>query len=404
MMKPILSCCALLSSTLLLASCGGSSALSAAEGTATAEPRVERGVIRSRLLLTGELKAAESVLLKTPNTESWQLQIRWLVEDGVPVRAGDKVAEFDSSQLGSRLERLRASQIEASIQLSSLRARLAADLDAAEFAVESQRGALEKARIDAEIPQGLESEIDFQRKQADHQRALLELEKLDSELAAKDQARGSEIAVQQIALDQATAEMDRVSEAIGRLTLVAPRDGLVILGRNSRENRTLQTSDNTWPGLTVAEMPDLDTIRVEARLLDVDDGRVRPDMQAEVVLDAYPNETLNGRVVYVEQIAQQLGRRSLRRSFRVWVELDQLDVERMRPGMSVKVVIDGEPSEEADLVPRGSLDWTAEGARARLADGSWQTVELGACDSWRCIVEDGLAPGQRLARATGGTP
>ncbi len=361
-------------------------------------------MIRSRLLLTGELKAAESVLLKTPATESWQLQIRWLAEDGVPVRAGDKVAEFDSSQLGSRLERLRASQIEASIQLSSLRARLAADLDAAEFAVENQRGTLEKARLNAEIPQGLESEIDFQRKQSDYQRALLELEKLASALAAKDQARGSEIAVQEIALDQATAEMERVDEAIGRLTLVAPRDGLLILGRNSRENRIFQTSDNTWPGLTVAEMPDLDTIRVEARLLDVDDGQVRSDMQAEVVLDAYPGEALSGRVVYVEQIAQQLGRRSLRRSFRVWVELDQIDVERMRPGMSVKVVIDGEPSAEADLVPRSSLDWTAEGARVRLADGSWQAVELGACDSWRCIVEDGLASGQRLARAIGETP
>nr|XP_061812171.1 UPF0194 membrane protein RB0873-like [Nerophis lumbriciformis] len=386
---------------ILLTACDGTGTVSASERPAADDLRVTRGAIRPRVLLTGELEAAESIHMKGPNTAAWQLQIRWLAEEGMTVKAGDKVAEFDSSQLGSSLQELSAREIEAHNQLSSLRARLVADEAEAEFAVERQRAALAKARLEAEIPEGLEPAIEYQGKQRDYEQAQLELARLVQELASKQQASSSEIAVEEIALRQAAAEKERVAEAISKLTLVAPRDGLVILGTNPRESRTFQTSDITWPGLTVAEMPALDSLRINARLLDVDDGRVRPGMPAKAVLDAYPDEVLEGRVEYVEQIAQQLGRRSLRRSFRVLVSLDAIDLERMRPGMSVKVVIEGETAGEADLIPRQSLEWTDQGPRARLADGDWRQLELGSCDAWYCVVKSGLESGDRLAPATG---
>ncbi len=139
---------------------------------------------------------------------------------------------------------------------------------------------------------------------------------------------------------------------------------------------------------------------VSAQLSDVDDGRVTAGMQVSATLDAFPELTFEGRVRDVETIADQPSSRSLRRFFRVRVDLDRLDLERMRPGMSVKVLIE-QSLEDVLLVPRRSLDFSQPIPRARLADGTWAAVALGACDAAACVAESGVADGAALGRVTG---
>ena len=55
------------------------------------------------MLLTGELDALNSVELSVPHTPSFRLSLQWLAEDGIAVKAGERVAEFDNSQLTSTL-------------------------------------------------------------------------------------------------------------------------------------------------------------------------------------------------------------------------------------------------------------------------------------------------------------
>ena len=58
---------------------------------------VTRGALEERLLLTGELEADRSEELVAPRTEGWGVAIRWLAEDGAPVRQGDPVVELDNT-------------------------------------------------------------------------------------------------------------------------------------------------------------------------------------------------------------------------------------------------------------------------------------------------------------------
>src|SRR5258708_7946818 len=77
-----------------------------------------RGSLRSRVLLTGELAAARSDDLSAPRTREFQLQIRWLAEDGAAVKAGDPIVAFDNSRFSTEIEEKRLAASSAADQLA----------------------------------------------------------------------------------------------------------------------------------------------------------------------------------------------------------------------------------------------------------------------------------------------
>ena len=64
--------------------------------------------------------------------------------------------------------------------------------------------------------------------------------------------------------------------------------------------------------------------------------------------------------------------------------------------MSVKVEVRGAPLEGVLLAPRAGLDLGGKAPRARLASGRLVDVKLGPCGDAECVVEGGIAAGDRL--------
>src|SRR5829696_235170 len=93
---------------LWLGIAGGCAGPSGAEGEGEAGPAggaaglaVRRGDLQERMLVTGELVAEQAAPLDVPRTRAFQLQIRWIAEDGTPIKAGQPVVEFDNSTFAS---------------------------------------------------------------------------------------------------------------------------------------------------------------------------------------------------------------------------------------------------------------------------------------------------------------
>lgn len=379
---------------LLGAAAGCGSPAGRLSGPPAAE--VTRGIFHTRLLLTGELEAVASSKILVPRTPTWQMPIRWMEADGATVVEGQRVIELDNTEFSGDLEQNRLVESKALNDLMRKEADVAVDVADKEFRVEQALVQWEKARIEAEVPEPLRTRREHQEKQLALAKAAVELDKAREELHASREAAGAELEELRLALDQARYEVQVAEEAIEALTLRAPRDGIFVVSENRREGRKFQTGDAAFVGLTLASIPELTSMQVQALLSDVDDGKIAPGMRAICVLDTYPEERFDGVVTEITPVAKEQGRESRRRAFRAVIHLRGSDPERMRPGMSVRVEVFPPVRQQVLLAPRGAFDFSGERPLARLRDGSSVEVRLGPCGPSQCVVEEGLAEGQRL--------
>lgn len=376
----------------LAAACGS--------GTDAAQPAatplsVRRAPFESILLLTGELAAERAEVLSAPPTRFWNLQIRWLAEDGAAVGAGDRLVELDAAQVVEEAEAKRSARLEAIDELERITAEQRARLAEAELAEAQAATAMARARLDAELPAELVSARELSERRLALERSEAGLEKARRELAARRVAARSEVAVRELALARAEAELAEAERTLLRLTIVAPANGILVIADHPWEGRKLQPGDGVWPGFPLGSLPDLESLYVVAQLSDADEGRVRAGMPVRCYLDALAAESVAGRVRAVAPMARELDRRSQRRAFQVLVDLERVDRARMRPGMSVRaeVVIDSRAS--ALVVPRAAVDLDAVPPTVATPAGT-VAVELDVCAEQECVVRSGIDEGARV--------
>ena len=363
-------------------------------------PQVRREAFEQQYVLSGELVAERAIDLLAPDVGIRPLEIRRMVETGTQIAAGDLLVAFDNSELAARLEQQRVDVLSARTGLVTTESQTGSTLAEAQFDLERRRAELEKARLDAAVPREIKSAEEYQRLQTELRKAENRLIDGERALAAASGVGGAQKQIQQLSLGRSQTELARLEQNISRLQIAAPTSGVVLVASNHRDGRPWRVGDQAYPGALMMTLPDLGTMIVRARLYDVDDGAIEPGAPAAVILDAYPDTVIGARVRHIDPMALPWQGKSSSRIFWVTVDLAQLDPERMRPGMSVRVIVAGASAGDPLVVPRSSLDLEqAQRPRLLLADGSWREVELGPCDSLRCVVTSGVEDGTRLGWA-----
>ena len=361
--------------------------------------RVHRGTFAGDVVITGELRAARGEELAVPRLPQWQTTIKWIAPDGAEMKQGDRVVELDNSTFSANLDAKRQSVAQAEQQLQQKDAEWAADTLEKQLDVERKRAEYDKTKLDAAMPKEIISARDFNDRQIKFKRAEVELAKAIDVLKSQRMSVKSDRDNLLLSLQKAQRELTIADRAINELILRAPHDGIVVIRDHPWEGRRLQEGDSVFIGLALAQFPEMSSLRVEADLADVDDGRIGDGMPATVVLDAYPGMTFPGRVTAISAVAQESSRTSLRRAFRVVVSLDRLDAGRMRPGLSSRVIIHSMTQQNALLIPRAALDFASPKPHALLSNGKAVVIVLGACNSQECIVKSGLKEGDTLGHA-----
>jgi len=359
---------------------------------------VRRGRFEDRFLLTGQLAAVRSDQLAVPRIPSWETTIRWMEEEGAVVKAGQRVVEFDTTTFAQDHGEKRLAWERAEGDLDRALADQELTLADAEFQVAQKGIAADKARIAAEIPEEFLRGKDYQQNQLALQRAETDLAKAREDREAKTRSSGETIEQKRITVEKTRRELDAATAAMAGMVLTAPRDGILVIADHPWQGRKLQVGDSVWVGLPIVSLPDLTVMRVQAKLSDVDDGRIVPQLPVVCTLDAYPDRTFTGRIADITPVAQEEVGRSLRRAYNVRIELDAGDPERMRPGMSVKVEVRPPARDDVLLAPRVGLELGAA-PRAHLASGDDVDVKLGPCNLDACVVVGGVAEGARLRPA-----
>jgi multidrug efflux pump subunit AcrA (membrane-fusion protein) len=202
--------------------------------------------------------------------------------------------------------------------------------------------------------------------------------------------------------DRALARVAEAESWIERMTVRAPRAGTVVLVTGRRGDKK-KVGDQVWMQERVVEIPDLERMRAEGEVDEVDGGRVEPGMPVALVLDAHPDATFHGRVAAVERVVTVRSAADRRKVMRIDVELDETDTVRMRPGMRFQGEIEVDRAAGALLAPAETVFVDAAGPvvyrRTLLGRGEPVRPEVGRRGDGWVEVTAGLAAGDRLATA-----
>lgn len=312
------------------------------------------------------------------------------VEEGQLVKAGEAVAQLDSSDLSWEVALRRAELEAARIALAELEAgSRPEEIAAAEAAMDKAqallteletgsraqevavaeatltRATVEKRRLEGEFKRAarlLESHAismeEYEARQAAYQVSIArEREAAEQLNLVKEGPRQEQIQQARAALAQAKAQYQlvkagprqeaieqaraRVKQAeaalrlaetrLGYATLVSPLSGIVL-------SENVEAGEYVAPGTPVVTVGDLENVWLRAYVQETDLGRVKVGQRVRVTTDTYPGKVYEGRVSFVASKAEftpknvQTQQERVKLVYRVKVDIPNPNME-LKPGM-----------------------------------------------------------------------
>ena len=296
------------------------------------------GVKAIPLLLTGEVSSVQSQTVTAPKSEGWQIQIQWLAEEGAIVQKGDLVAVFDSGGIQSQLE-----ENEENLQTQKLEL-IKAEMDLNQAVTEAEGRlrlaviSVNKARIEANIPDGEISHYEKGKFVIAFEKALLEKIKAEENLKLKEAERDVGIQKQQIEIIKLEEKIAYQKGQIDKLSVKAQVSGPVSHVMHPYMQQKIAAGTNVEPAWEVIRVQAQSSYQVTSWVHEIDAAKL--DMQhsnLDLILDAYPNQTYKGKILSMTSQAEQRSQWSDSAYYRLEIAFDETVQQKIFPGMSVRI-------------------------------------------------------------------
>jgi RND family efflux transporter MFP subunit len=373
---------------------------SSAASLPTAE--VKRKDFVDTLEIKGEVKALRSVIIAAPYAAG-ELQIVNLVANSAKVKKGDMVVEFDATTVKQKLaqDQSGVKSAEAEIQQSRAAARLKEEQDLTD--VMTAKFDAEKARMDAS-KQEILSAIDGEQAKLKVADAEQKLEEAEAKLKADRSAARADLASKQQKLDQAKFQVQQDERSLASLSLRAPLDGIVALQNHWQPpggSAPFKPGDRAWPGVAIAELPDVSSLKIAARVEEAERGQLKADQSVSVRIDALPDRSFDGHVETISPTASLDFNAGwpFPRDFSVEVALSEID-SRLSPGMSATVRVAVAKYPDGIVIPSLAVFRKAGRTVAYVRRGSKfeeAQVEVSRRSGDEVLIAKGLKPGEQVA-------
>lgn len=287
-------------------------------------------IIKSR----GQLAASRSVQVYAPMVP--QLRIAWLAPSGAVIHQGELMIKFDSSASEQQLQQKEATlqQTQAALDQWIAQARITAeqdrsDLADAQFNVEKAKLEVSKQEIVGAL-QAEESRIDLGL----CEQKLKVAEATQNLHAASDRSHIGSLTRQR---DNAKQDVDITKSRIAQMEIKAPITGFLVFSTNYTSGwldaKPFKVGDNAWAGMSLAELPDLDTLELEGKIEEIDRGSISVGQDVRVHIDSLPELAIPAKIGQISPLAETSMDFPPTRSFKAWAPMLHPD-PRLRPGMN----------------------------------------------------------------------
>lgn len=320
------------------------------------------------------------------------VSIQDLVPEGTIVDHGDYVATLSRSELDNTLKDLEdalesaktnynRTRLDTTIVLSGLRDNIIN----LEYAIEERLLVLEQTVFEppATIRQ---AEIELEKAERNLTQTL-ENYKLRSTQALIDMKEAEEV------LNTEQRRFVELERMLDDFVIYAPKAGMVIYYREWDGSKRTVGSNVNIRDLVVATMPDFNSLISIAYVNEIDIDKVKIGQPVIVGIDAFPDKSLNGTVISVSNVGEQLNNLDAK-LFEVRIRLDRADNE-IKPSMTTNNTIINKTVENSIAIPIEAFYTENNNTYVYRLDGSPQQITLGEFNTTHVLIY-GLEVGDKI--------
>jgi RND family efflux transporter MFP subunit len=334
---------------------------------------VKRGDLVMRLESPGEAFTEKNIVLKTEVTGT----IKSLnVREGKHVRGGEILVEIDDQEYRLKWERSEALRLKylSDLLLDKQFAPPNKEIDPA-AAERIKKAEMDFANAGSLYGQGMISREQFEKAKRAYESLLIESGVKQEEVMAA--AKG----LTQAEIDAKIAQME-----LDRTKIRAPFAGII-------SDLKVSPQENITAGRELFTLVDISQMKVQAKVLESEIGKMKVGYEASLRFSAYPGKTFKGHVEAVSPIINPEDRTC---AVHIAVENPQ---EEIKPGMHAEVEIASDIYKDRLLVPQEAI--LVRGGRKlvfAVEEGlaKWRYIEIGLENKDYAEVLDGVKEGEMV--------
>ena len=369
----------------------------------------------------GELEAVEAENIVAPRIRG-ELKIVELFPEGEQVAVGDLLVQFEQTDFQKRVMD-DEQQVESSkADLEKTQATHKAEITKLEAEISNEEANLRLAELKVErmafeaTVQKEEAELEAHKAKLSHQQAI-------EKLASQKIVNAAEVRKRQLEIERKERNLTKARDELASTTIKAEKPGLVVYGKVWKGERAekIRVGDEIWGGVNVISLPDLSHMQVKTYVNEVEVDKLDTGQVATIKLDALPKPTFHGKIKSIASLGREKEGEKNVKVFDVIIQVEEEDI-RLKPGMTAtcQVVVETIPPRPIAAPDSVQSEATGEVTTAvpmplyipldavfekdgrtlvyRLAGGQpkEQEVTLGQKNEDFVIVEEGLAPGDRI--------
>lgn len=339
---------------------------------------------------SGTLEAVNAVDVSTPDI-SRNFTLIWVVDEGAMVSQGQKIAVFDTADAERDLQSMRDKILDKKDEIENVLAKQRDELTDASNAIQAAKDALEMEGINQRSLE-FASDVDKRAGEIKIRSKKEDVGKAERRMATLKLEHQRLMRQKQAELRRLNEDRQGKEEEITACTVYAPRGGLIVYRtRNPWTKDKIRAGDSLRRNQNFLLIPDLSKMQVRMEVNEVDIHRMRTGMACDIVLDAVPDHPFTGDVIKIGKLAYPKPSNNDIMVFEVIAVIRESMPELLRPGMSAKVAVVISRVARATYLPIDAL-YSVSGTKAQVftlegsaAKGS--TVGLGVRNEDYAVVE-----------------
>jgi len=329
--------------------------------------QVKRGDLDMQVHANGEVRAVRSEILTAPPIGGGSLQITHLLHTGTVVKKGDLIMEFDPSEQNYKLDQNRSELLQAEQEITKAKSDAAVAAAQDKVALLKARFDVRRAELDVQKNE-LVSSIDAKKNDLALEQAKRVLSELEQDVKSRTVSNQAAISLAEEKRNKAKLAMDEAQGNIDKMRVTAPMDGLVSLNKNEEAMGGFccipgmplpeyREGDQVRAGRAVGQVIDPKEMELFANVGELDRNNIKQGQSVEIVLDAMPGVKLQGTVKNVGgSRARMFWEDDTSTKFEIAIALSASGGDsRLRPGMTAKLLINGDPRKGVLYAPRQAL-------------------------------------------------